>query len=278
MRGASRLTKELGRRPELLRRAAPMFSSPRNASTHTGHTPTINPEHIPFSFTMAGGNRKERRAADKKNDTGSGTAFQPTNEIDEEGINFILEHPDRSGPKGKTLFELAEERQAELDKLKPANWRRTESNTPAGERPFNDEEPLGPLGDAILYSISMATLHLTLDVIVYSQYREEVIWPEIFQRAATALPAFFLLVYLLHVDISNRFPHVRDTFFLVVSVTAGCYMVYSGNKHGYFFVMKAAPPIGALWIWSVVEMSLPYAAASAMAVFGYLWWNQFNFF
>jgi hypothetical protein len=276
--GWTQAKKELGRRPELLRRAAP-FSFLFYTTTLRPHRPHLDaPKHIQIRFLMAGGNRKERRAAVKKNDTGSGTAFQSTNEIDEDGINFLLKHPDRSGPKGKTLFELADERQAELDKLKPAGWRQTESNTPAGERPFNDEDPIGPFGDAILYSISMATLHLTLDVIVYSQYREEVIWREIFHRAGTALPVFFLLVYLLHVDFSNRFPVLRNMFFFIVSVTAGCYMVYSGNKHGYFFVMKAAPPIGALWIWSVVEMALPYAATSAMAVFGYLWWNQFNFF
>ena len=55
-------------------------------------------------------------------------------------------------------------------------------------------------------------------------------------------------------------------------------MVYSGNKHGYFYVMKSAPPIGTLWIWSVVEMSLPFAATSAAAVLGYIWWNGFDFF
>ncbi|KAF2706050.1 hypothetical protein K504DRAFT_439552 [Pleomassaria siparia CBS 279.74] len=226
---------------------------------------------------MAGGNRKARRSAEKTGPI-SATGFQPSNEIDEAGVDFILKHPDRSGPKGKTLFELAEERQAELDKLKPKNWRQKESNTPAGERPFNDEDPIGPVGNAILYSLSMAILHLTLDVLVYSQYRENIIWSEIFKRAGTALPIFGLLVYLLHVDVSIRFPVLRNLFFLVTSVVAGCYMVYAGNEHGYFYVMKAAPPIGVLWIWSVVEMSLPYAAASAVTVVGYLWWNQYNFF
>jgi hypothetical protein len=42
--------------------------------------------------------------------------------------------------------------------------------------------------------------------------------------------------------------------------------------------MKAAPPVGALWVWSVIEMSLPYAAANVVAVVAYIWWNQFDFF
>ncbi|KAF2873743.1 hypothetical protein BDV95DRAFT_593062 [Massariosphaeria phaeospora] len=227
---------------------------------------------------MAAGNRKERRAASKQNAQSSGTDFQPSTQIDEQGIDLLLKHPDRSGPKGKTLFELAEDRQRELNKGKPVRWSLGGNNTPAGERPFNDEEPLGPVADAVLYAVSMAALHVTLDVIVYSQYREDVVWPEIFRRVGTAVPIFGLLVYLTHVDFSNRFPILRNLVFLVGSVVAGCYMVYSGNKNGYFYVMKAAPPVGTLWIWAVVEMSLPYAGASILAVSGYLWWNQFDFF
>lgn len=225
---------------------------------------------------MAAGNRKERRAAAKG--TGSATGFQPSTELDQEGVEFILKHPDRSGPKGKTLFELAEERQRELDKGKPRKWNLDSDNTPAGERPFNDEEPIGPLGNAILYSVSLAALHLTFDVIVYSQYREEVIWSEILKRAGTAWPIFLTLVYLMHVDFSKRYPTLRNLFFFVVSVIAGCYMVYSGNVHGYFYVMKAAPPIGAFWVWSVVEMDVAYAAASCAVVAGFLWWNGFDAF
>ena len=201
-----------------------------------------------------------------------------TEEVSSETIDYILKHPDRSGPKGKTLFELAEERQRELDKLNPQKYTLHTNNTPPGERPFNDEDPIGPLGNAILYSISLATLHLTLDVIVYTQYREEVIWGEILKRAGTALPIFWLLVYLFHVDFTKRFPLLRNLFFFAVSVAAGCYMVWSGNVKGYFYVMKAAPPIGALWVWSVVEMDVWFAACSCAVVVGYVWWNGFSTF
>ena len=223
--------------------------------------------------------RKQRRAAARSQDgRSSGTDLAPSAELDGDGVDYLLQHPDRAGPKGKTLFELAEERQRELNRGKARPSRpEPDSNTPAGERPFNDE-PIGPFGDALLYSVSLAALHLTLDVIVYSQYRERVVWAEVLQRAATVLPVFMVLVYLLHVDLSRRFPVARNVFFLGVSVAAGCYMVYSGNTNGYFFVMKSAPPIGALWIWSVVEMSFPFAFASFVAVAGYLWWNGFEAF
>jgi hypothetical protein len=216
-----------------------------------------------------GGNRKERRAAGKNTSNseanGRGTGFQPSTEIDEDGVNFILKHPDYSGPKGKTLFELAEERQRELNKGKP------------GFVP-DDEEPIGPFGDAILYSLSMTMLHLTLDVIVYNQYREDIVWNEIVKRAASAFPIFLVLVYLTHVEFSNRYPLIRNLSFMVGGIAAGCYLVYSGNKHGYFYVMKAAPPVASLWIWSVVEMNALYAGLNAAIVFVYGWWNGFDFF
>lgn len=228
---------------------------------------------------MASGNRKERRAKESKSGgKSSGTSFQPGTVIDEDGIEMILKHPDYSGPKGKTLFEMADERQKELDKSKPTKWNLNTSAASSGGSPTDDEAAVGPVGDAILYATSMAALHMTLDVIVYSQYREDIIWGEIAWRAATALPIFMLLVYLTHVDFSYRFPMVRDIVFFVGAIVAGCYLVFSGNRHGYFYVMKAAPPVGALWIWSVVEMSLPFAAVSAISVFGYIWWNGFDFF
>ncbi|KAH7384156.1 hypothetical protein DE146DRAFT_217206 [Phaeosphaeria sp. MPI-PUGE-AT-0046c] len=228
---------------------------------------------------MAAGNRKERRAKETgSSGKGTGSSFKTSNELDDDAVNYLLKHPDRSGPKGKTLFELAEERQKELDKNKPAGWRDAIKNASASAPASDEEAAIGPLGDALLYSTSMAALHLTLDVIVFSQYREDIVWGEIFTRVGTALPIFILLVYLTHVDLSYRFPVLRDITFCAGSIVAGCYLIYSGNNHGYFYVMKAAPPVGTLWIWSVIEMSLPFAALNAVAVLGYVWYNGFDYF
>jgi len=221
---------------------------------------------------MASVNRKQRRVKDAKATSDSaGHGFQPTTQLDQDGVEMILKHPDYSGPKGKTLFQLAEERQQELDREKSGG--RDSSTTGAAE-----EADVGPVGDALLYSTSMAALHLTLDVLVYNQYREEIVWGEIAGRAAKATPVFMLLVFLTHVRLSCRFPLARDVAFLVGAVLAGCYLVYAANKHGYFYVMKAAPPVGTLWIWSAVEMSLPFAALHAVAVVAYAWRNGFALF
>ena len=228
---------------------------------------------------MTTGNRRERRAKGVlPKERAASPMFRPSTELDDNAVNMILKHPDYSGPKGKTLFQLAEERQQELDRAKPAGFKQKVWQTASAASVTNGDPAIGPAGDAVLYSVSMAALHITLDVIVYSQYREDVLWNEIFTRAASTVPVFILLVYLTHVDFSYRFPQMRDSAFFVGSILAGCYLVYSGNKHGYFHVMKAAPPVGTLWIWSVVEMSLPFAALSAASVLGYVWWYEFEFF
>lgn len=232
------------------------------------HTTRSKHHKLHLTFTMAAGNRKERRTKEAAKTTPH--PFDPNTELDEESVQHILKHPDRAGPQGKSLFELADERQRELDAAKP------KSRLVEVQEALN--EPVGAVGDALLYAISMTALHFTLDVIVYNQYRESILWDEIFKRAATASPIFAVLVYLTHVDFSNRFPIVRNLAFLAGSIAAGCYIIWSANTKGYFYVMKAAPPVGALWVWSVIEMSLPYAAANIVAVVAYIWWNQFEFF
>ncbi|KAI9860784.1 MAG: hypothetical protein M1813_005707 [Trichoglossum hirsutum] len=97
---------------------------------------------------------------------------------------FKLKKPDRSEPQGKTLLELAEERQKSL--FEAADERQHELAQ------ADQDEPIGPLGEAIVYTITMAMLHFTLDVLVhnqYNQYGEEIKWKPIFSRTAQAIPS-----------------------------------------------------------------------------------------
>jgi len=94
-------------------------------------------------------------------------------------------------------------------------------------------------------------------------------------------PVFFLLFYNLHQHASDpsliRFlparyqQPLRQAVFFVVSVGAGCYLIYVTNRHGYLAVMRRAPPLGCMWIWSVIELELPLAVLSLACAGGYLW-------
>jgi hypothetical protein len=61
-----------------------------------------------------------------------------------------------------------------------------------------------------------------------------------------------------------------------VSVVAGCWLVRAVNRTGYYAVMKRAPPVGTLWIWSAVEMRLVPALVSCAVVGGYTWYYGFT--
>lgn len=146
------------------------------------------------------------------------------------------------------------------------------------EAGLGDGDPIGPVGNAIFWSISLAMIHFTLDVLVFNQYRQEIEWWSIFQRTFTILPALFLLLFTMGSETASRFPLAKQMFFFAVGVAAGCYVIYAANKYDYYAVMKQAPPLGTLWIWSVIEMNLPFAAVSLVVNFAFLWYKGYSTF
>lgn len=120
--------------------------------------------------------------------------------------NLKFQQPDRSGPKEKTLLELAEERglfeqarkkQEENDKAKnPPKIKKIPIKKPEKTKSKkdddDDDEPLSPGAerflDTTLYTVSLAMLHFTLDVFVQNQYSaDRIVWPKVWTRAISAL-------------------------------------------------------------------------------------------
>lgn len=142
------------------------------------------------------------------------------------------------------------------------------------------------VADGVLWTTSLASLHVTLDVLVQHQYAMEISWQSIALRGLRAFLVFLLVFVPLHAPSEDPAapvvppfllparsrsrhtvaPIVRQAIFLVVSVAAGCYMVHVTNRHGYLAVMKQAPPVGCLWVWSVIELRLGLACLSLACV------------
>ena len=220
-------------------------------------------------------NRKERRAAAKE----SGKPIAAPTQTPK----FKLAQPDRSGPKSKTLLDLYEEKKDLLQQGQPFDSKYEDglARDEGGnilEAGLGDGEPIGPVGNAIFSSISLAMVHFTLDVLVYNQYRQDIEWWPIFQRTLTIFPVLFLLLFTTQSETANNFPLARQVLFFVIAVGAGCYVVHAANRYGYYAVMKQTPPLGTLWIWSVVEMKLAFAAASVAADLAFLWYGNYSAF
>ena len=225
-------------------------------------------------------NRKERRAATSNKKLAS--------------IKDIpLAQPSREGPKHKTLYEIAAERQAELSKGQPFEPNSSLSSDIMNEPTITTttinpdgslsneleagDEPIGPFGQAVFFALTLTMLHFTLDVLVHHQYRqaETIEWSMIVQRTLITFPILVVFIFALKSQVNALWAQL---FFFVMSVGAGCYLIYSSNEEAYFAVMKRAPPLGTLWVWSVIEMRLEIAVGSLLAVGAYFWWGNYSIF
>ncbi len=113
-----------------------------------------------------------------------------------------LQQPDRTGPSEQTLLDLAEQRglfnkvqeREESIKAEPA----------ATETSAKDPEPLPPiverLFETLLWTVSLSTLHFTLDVLVQNQYAAEISWPKIIARTGQAFLGMLRLFPLPRCD------------------------------------------------------------------------------
>ncbi|CRK15571.1 hypothetical protein BN1708_002784 [Verticillium longisporum] len=216
-----------------------------------------------------------------------------------------LAHPDRSDPTEETLLQMAHERglfqQADADprnKTAPKSTKSTKSTPPAesdseDEAADADADDTGELSpqaerimDSLLWTVSLAMLHFTLDVVVQHQYGIDIDWHAIILRALQAFAALLVLFYVLHAHPSKpafvpRLPlryqdPLRQLIFFTMSVTAGCYLIYITNTFGYLAVMKKAPTLGCLWVWAVIELPLGPAAASLVICAAFLWQGGYD--
>jgi hypothetical protein len=196
-------------------------------------------------------------------------------------------------PSGKTLLDLADEKRGiRIMQVNPSSSksgtepRIIELNRDEDDEDEEDEEDEmpaeagleSPFATALLYTISLCAVHTTLDVIVLTQYAQEMSAASIAGRLARLAPALLLVVYFLHHPLVAAWPRVRQVFFLGAAIAAGCWLMYAGNEYGYYQVMKRAPPLGTLWVWSVVEMDLLLILAHLAVVGGYTWWNDYGNF
>ena len=226
-------------------------------------------------------NRKERRAQARS----SGT---PT------AKDIPLAQPSRSSTGGKTLLEIAAERQlltrqSKGSVLNPENTSVvTTSINPDGslsqteESAANsaeaDEDTSTPYLDIFLYTSSLTVLHFTLTLLTYHQYDSEppklvplILSSTVYSPTPLVL---YLLVWILHPRASIP---VVQILFAVLSIACGAWLVRATNDEPYMAVMRKAPALGTLWVWAVVESKWEVAAAGLGIVGSWSWWNGYGF-
>lgn len=144
--------------------------------------------------------------------------------------NIKLKQPDRSGPTDKTLLDLANER--DLFKQAAAKERQNKRQDGEEDEDEDDEGEGLPPGaerilETLLYSVSLAMLHLTLDVLVQQQFALEMEWFKVIQRALQALMG------MLSREIS--------TFLLIVSLLTSLFCLQSSLPSYTLFTRTPQP-------------------------------------
>ncbi|KAK1597141.1 uncharacterized protein LY79DRAFT_508399 [Colletotrichum navitas] len=211
-----------------------------------------------------------------------------------------LAQPDRSGPSEATLLQLAQERglfkQADQDPRnknvpkgavridRPSKEHSSDDEEDDDDDDDDDEAKLSPamerVMDTLLWTVSLAMVHGTLDVLVQNQYAKEIEYPVVIGRTLAAFLVLSFLFYNLHAHPTSpnlvpglplRFQHpIRQAVFFVAGTWAGCHLIYITNKFSYLYVLKQAPTLGCVWIWSVLELDLPVAVASLATAGAYM--------
>lgn len=118
--------------------------------------------------------------------------------------NIKLKQPDRSAPTEETLLDFAHERDlfkqadARQRTLRKAKTKDTEDDAEEEEDAAAARIPatVDRVMETVLWSVTLAMLHFTLDVLVQHQYAVEISWPTIITRAFRALAGEWRLLLL----------------------------------------------------------------------------------
>ncbi|KAF8760921.1 GAL4-like Zn(II)2Cys6 (or C6 zinc) binuclear cluster DNA-binding domain [Rhizoctonia solani] len=124
-----------------------------------------------------------------------------------------------------------------------------------GRLPAKDEEKLSPLVDSILdttiMAIPLGTLYIVLDLLVQQQYAQQPTIKEEVGRVVTNVP-------------TNKYkatPLAQLMLFLT-AILAGPRMIWLVNKGSWLHVTRQAPPLGTIWIYTIIQLNLMPAVAT----------------
>ena len=197
--------------------------------------------------------------------------------------NVPLSQPSRHSPRGKTLIDIANERQL-LGKPSQNNPSITTTRinpdgslADAGSIEDDADTSATSYLDIIMYSTTLTVLHFTLTVLVHHQYASTPPSLSTLLYDSTLINPIPLLILILVAALHPRSSHIMfQVLFASMSVMAGAWLVHASNEDPYMAVMRKAPPLGTLWIWAVVELRWEWAVSSLGIIAGWGWWRGYS--
>ncbi|CAE6521923.1 unnamed protein product [Rhizoctonia solani] len=131
------------------------------------------------------------------------------------------------------------------------------------------EEQLSPLANSILdtaiIAIPLSTLYIVLDLLVQQQYAQQPTIKEELGRVVTNVPILFILI---HYTNKYKATPIAQFMLFLTAILAGPRMIWLVNKGSWLRVTRQAPPLGTIWVYTIIQLNLVPAVASLVVVFG----------
>jgi len=137
-----------------------------------------------------------------------------------------------------------------------------------------DEDEDYPLTEEIFAAttllIPMSFLLLMMYILIHFQYGQQPSWDVITNRMLSSVPILAIFIFY-----TNRYKHNRwvQAGFFVLSVMSGTRMIYQVNYSNWLLNMQQCPPIGTIWVYTVLQLDLGPAALALSTVGIWVWWT-----
>ncbi|KAG8764324.1 hypothetical protein FRC15_007686 [Serendipita sp. 397] len=121
--------------------------------------------------------------------------------------------------------------------------------------------------DTVILLIPFSFLYVGMDIMVKQQYAQHPNFREELEQYLSAIPILALFIFY-----SNRYKPklLLQIAMSLASVASGCRLVYIINKSPFGIVIQQAPPLGVIWVYTIVQLHLAYACLALAAVFVYV--------
>ncbi|CAE6531852.1 unnamed protein product [Rhizoctonia solani] len=166
-------------------------------------------------------------------------------------------------------FDIPLTRPSELGEIPHDEQMRLIKDTGILDQLPAEEEQLSPVADSILdtaiMAIPLSTLYIVLDLLVQQQYAQQPTIKEELGRVVTNVPILFILI---HYTNKRKATPMAQLFLFLTAILAGPRMIWLVNKGSWLHVTRQAPPLGAIWVYTIIQLNLVPAAASLIVVFG----------
>ncbi|PWN28473.1 hypothetical protein BDZ90DRAFT_231459 [Jaminaea rosea] len=124
--------------------------------------------------------------------------------------------------------------------------------------------------DLLIWGIPFSALFVLLDIMIQQQYAMH---PTLLIEIGRMMGTIPILMAILWFTTIRPFARSRvlQLLFFSTAVTCGCSFVWTYHESPFQVVMRRTPPLGCLWIYSIVKLDLLPCVTSLAIVALFIW-------